>query len=46
MRVDIFKLCREEKEWVIDEKHPIAVVTVKGGQGSFRNPERIDQPCY
>jgi len=35
MRVNIYKLRRQAADWVIDEKHPVAVVTVKDGQGSF-----------
>jgi len=35
MRVKIYKLRREAADWVIDEKHPVAEVTVKDGQGSF-----------
>ena len=35
MRVEIYKLRREASDWVIDEKHPVAEVTVKDGQGSF-----------
>ena len=36
MRVKIYKLRREAADWVIDEKQPVAEVTVKDGQGSFR----------
>ena len=35
MRVKIYKLRRQAADWVIDEKHLVAVVTVKEGQGSF-----------
>lgn len=35
MRVDIYRLRRDAGGWVIDERHPVAVVTVKDGQGSF-----------
>jgi hypothetical protein len=35
VRVDIYRLRRSAKGWVIDEKHPVAVVTVRDGQGSF-----------
>ncbi len=35
MRVNIYKLRRGAKDWVIDKKHPVAVVTVEDGQGSF-----------
>lgn len=34
--VHIFPLRRGEKDWVMDEKHPVAVVTVINGQGSFK----------
>jgi hypothetical protein len=36
MRVKIYKLRRGAADWVIDEKHPVAEVTVQDGQGSFR----------
>ena len=36
MRVNIYKLRRQAAAWVIDEKHPVAVVTIQDGQGSFR----------
>ena len=32
MRVNIYKLRREAGDWVIDEKHLVAEVTVKDGQ--------------
>jgi hypothetical protein len=35
VRINIYKLRRQAADWVIDEKHPVAVVTVKEGQGSF-----------
>ena len=40
MRVKIYKLRREAADWVIDEKHPVAEVTIKDGQGSFRFYDR------
>ena len=36
MRIEIYKLRRKADDWVIDEKQPVAVVTVKDGQGNFR----------
>jgi len=35
MRIEIYKLRRAGDEWVIDERHPVAVVTVKDDQRSF-----------
>jgi hypothetical protein len=40
MRVHIYKLRRGAKDWVIDEKHPVAIVSVIDGQGSFQFYDR------
>jgi len=46
MRVNIYKLRRGAKDWVIDEKHPIAVVTVKDGQAVFISTIRVGRDIY
>jgi hypothetical protein len=45
MRVNIYKLRRGAKDWVIDEKQPVAVVTVKDGQGSFHFYDKSWEKC-
>ncbi len=36
MRVMIYKLRRGREDWEIDKNHPVALVTIKDGTGSFR----------